>query len=714
MEATQFQAEAVLTFKDHDNPIEEQSQDILNRYALAEVIAHDILDANVNRGAVFGIMGSWGSGKSSLLNLVRVSLHDDSRVDFIEFNPWLFSNTDQLVGSFLAELALALQKPTKKSKKFVKAIAGYSQKLKPLSVVPVAGMAFGLIAAGGEMASNALSENFESLAEQRAKVEKYLGALDRTIAVIVDDVDRLTSAEIRDVFKLVRLTANFPNILYLVAFDRERIELALNEDGFPGDAYLEKILQRSYDLPPLSDDVILQALWNEIVLSVGDLPHRFDEALIADVLQEIVAPLMENYRDIGRYARAVRTRLRLIGDNVQLTDVLALEAIRSQMPADFAKLHSYRLALTTPWVAGDDGPRVEKNGAEIEKLIGESKRPEVIQALIRRVFPFAERFLTNTVAGYEQARAMVREGRVGEQMALKYYLELIPGNALKAFWDVNRILSETSDSRSLEDAFFTSSTLPEIDLILAVDWFCGELSKDKTVELSAALLNRSGYLSQDQRGPFLDSPRKSARVAAVHLIVANQGSSAIEQIVKEVLALLRTFSSRMILLTWVYDVDRPQDAKVTKEFYDVQSQIILDGIIKYGSESLAKESDALDLLLFVKDGSFEEWIQEIVANRDVREALVRNAIYFTSSRSIYSRFASSSQEARIADLIQVFGSRADLQSAMDDLNAPAVDATLEKMIATIRASILTATPGQISNTIDDSSHTPGEALDPST
>ena len=56
-------------------------------------------------------------------------------------------------------------------------------------------------------------------------------------------------SEIRDIFKLVRLTANFPNIIYIVAFDRNRVEKALAEQGLPGRDYLEKILQVAFDLP---------------------------------------------------------------------------------------------------------------------------------------------------------------------------------------------------------------------------------------------------------------------------------------------------------------------------------------------------------------------------------------------------------------------------------------------------------------------------------
>ena len=42
--------------------------------------------------------------------------------------------------------------------------------------------------------------------------------------VILDDLDRLTAGEARDVFRLVQLTASFPNIVYVLAFDRHQIE----------------------------------------------------------------------------------------------------------------------------------------------------------------------------------------------------------------------------------------------------------------------------------------------------------------------------------------------------------------------------------------------------------------------------------------------------------------------------------------------------------
>lgn len=89
----------------------------------------------------------------------------------------------------------------------------------------------------------------------RDKVSKALKKLDKPLIVVLDDIDRLSTPEIRDIFKLVRLTASFPNIIYILAFDRVRVEQALGEQGISGRDYLEKILQLVADLPVIPDHV---------------------------------------------------------------------------------------------------------------------------------------------------------------------------------------------------------------------------------------------------------------------------------------------------------------------------------------------------------------------------------------------------------------------------------------------------------------------------
>ena len=79
-----------------DDPIREPSEDRLGRAPLAESLARQIQRADASEGLVVGVLGPWGSGKTSFVNLVRHYL-TSARVPVRDFNPWLFSGTENLV-----------------------------------------------------------------------------------------------------------------------------------------------------------------------------------------------------------------------------------------------------------------------------------------------------------------------------------------------------------------------------------------------------------------------------------------------------------------------------------------------------------------------------------------------------------------------------------------------------------------------------------------
>ena len=83
------------------------------------------------------------------------------------------------------------------------------------------------------------------LSGHREKIEQSLADRQKPIIVVLDDVDRLSGPETRDIFKLVRLTANFPNLVYVVACDRNRGEKALDDVGLDGGDYLRSSNFRS-------------------------------------------------------------------------------------------------------------------------------------------------------------------------------------------------------------------------------------------------------------------------------------------------------------------------------------------------------------------------------------------------------------------------------------------------------------------------------------
>src|SRR5689334_20338030 len=92
-----------------DNPISEVADDALGRETVAVKLASELRNVDASAGAVIGVMGPWGSGKTSLVNLSRKHLAEAPALPVVDFNPWMFSGAEQLVDSFFTELAAQLK-----------------------------------------------------------------------------------------------------------------------------------------------------------------------------------------------------------------------------------------------------------------------------------------------------------------------------------------------------------------------------------------------------------------------------------------------------------------------------------------------------------------------------------------------------------------------------------------------------------------------------
>jgi predicted KAP-like P-loop ATPase len=218
-----------------DEPITKASDDALGRSLLAKEIAKLIRGFDIPEGVVVGVFGPWGSGKTSLINMIEEALSGADPIPVLRFNPWMFSGTDQLVERFFSETSQQLgRRPQAAVKGIARNLELYGKVLSPLKGVPIAGA---LVAAlegipqAAEAFHDLIEEQEGGAINQREKLTEALSKLDKPIAVVIDDIDRLTPGEVRDILKLVRLTGSFPKIVYVLAFDRVRVESILSEPG---------------------------------------------------------------------------------------------------------------------------------------------------------------------------------------------------------------------------------------------------------------------------------------------------------------------------------------------------------------------------------------------------------------------------------------------------------------------------------------------------
>src|ERR1700722_1160242 len=94
-----------------DVPVSDPKQDQLGRSPFAKALAKTITSMKGQDSFVFGLCGPWGSGKSSVLNLVnaeRESGRSRNKPLVVDFNPWWFSGHDQLLNAFLSQIGAVL------------------------------------------------------------------------------------------------------------------------------------------------------------------------------------------------------------------------------------------------------------------------------------------------------------------------------------------------------------------------------------------------------------------------------------------------------------------------------------------------------------------------------------------------------------------------------------------------------------------------------
>jgi predicted KAP-like P-loop ATPase len=536
-----------------DAPITSSSEDDLGRAPVAHDFAESIRELDASQGLVVGILGPWGHGKSSFINLMREQFATAPALTVVDFNPWMFSGSNQLVNFFFTEIAAELNVQSKsRFGKTADWLAQYASILKPVSqFIPLPGAAAVGEATAAALGGLAETTNAERSAKKvREEITKELASLAQPIVVVIDDIDRLTTLEIREIFKLVRLTASFPNIIYVLAFDRERVEQALTEDGIPGRAYLEKIVQLSFDVPHAPEKLLRSQVFeelNRILAPVTDA--TLDESRWSDVYWEVIDPLFSNMRDVTRYAISARSTIRSLGVEVDLVDLLAMEALRVFRPEITHQLSKLRSELTsTREIMGRKDDRAQKAIAALLAKFPEDD--EVVRALFNRVFPVAVQYVGNNHFGSDWLSVWRTAHRMAHIDFLNLYFDRVAPDELVAFRSAEQALEFLSDGVALK-GYLTDLDPKHLESVLeGLTSLETKFTTEMVVPGSITLLNLIDTIPENEERGFFDigSPKISVGRVILRLLRRVGDEAEREALVSQILDGIETYSSQLDLI----------------------------------------------------------------------------------------------------------------------------------------------------------------------
>jgi len=377
----------------NDNAITSSKEDKFTRANFAKKIT-TLCAAHIPKSRVIGIYGKWGEGKTSLLNMVSESL--DPKMLQIHFNPWYFTDEEQLLRAFFKLLAEKLRKDlTTNGEKINNIIGQYGESIGILETVPK----LGIVATVAKFIIKLFKGNKKpSVETARDRVNDFIIDSGLSIVVFMDDIDRLDAKEVSAIFRLVKLLADFPRTTYILSFDPEIVArmLAPSYGGVIPDSgyqFLEKVIQVPLPIPKAHDDAIISMVEKTIKDIAGELmPYITSEREMVELFADGVLALLNNPRKIIRFANAFRFSYPMVKGEVNVMDLFMIEIFKASVPGYYNYIRSNKYLFIDDYLDEKQQHYTDTRRGALG-LMNEALKPysqnvqEAIRKFTNRLFP---------------------------------------------------------------------------------------------------------------------------------------------------------------------------------------------------------------------------------------------------------------------------------------------------------------------------------------
>lgn len=616
-----------------DKPLSDPACDHLGYAPFAKHLADSICAMAPAEGFVIAVYGPWGSGKTTLLNFVLHYLKQtepDEQPVVVSFNPWWFSGHEDLVKHFLDQLQAVFRKHHAVAVELATRLADLAD---ALSETPIP------YASTGKAVARVVRPRNKNVPELKEKIAETLKQQNRRVLVIVDDLDRLTAEEIRQLFRAIKAVADFPNVIYLLAFDKSVAIRALEEaQGIPGEDYLEKIVQVPFELP-LPDKISLrQLLFDRLEhLLAGTPDYLFDRAYWANVYFEGIDPFVTTPRDAVRLVNSLAVTYSAVKGEVHFVDFVAIEALRIFSPQVYDAIRQNPDRFAGPSDSAKGLQQVPDMKAFYDALLPE-KDGQPIKKLLLRLFPKLEAVWGKMDYNSYWSREWRRDRRVCSPDVLPVYFHLAVPEGDISNIEMRASLALVADpqafgARLVELANQVSRngiSKARAFLERLEDYTEAEILPEQMPSIVEALFNVGDELlrPEDERRGMLDPWGNDMRIARiVHQLLRRIEEPSRFSILRK--AMLEGRSVFMVVYELGLDAptddspaDQPHetiaDALITLEHYEELKRIALDKIRRAATERLLQLPGLPGILYswhnWAGEDEVKQWVQQIIAD----------------------------------------------------------------------------------------------------
>ncbi|MDD3052330.1 MAG: P-loop NTPase fold protein, partial [Candidatus Cloacimonetes bacterium] len=453
-----------------DDP--EVEKDYFKRKPFAQQISNIIVSRKEPSSIVVGIYGKWGEGKTTVLNFIENELTRTENIICIRYNPWYYSDEVMLLQDFFNVLAGKLEKVSSSNdlkaqvKKYGKHISQFAtSKSTTINLGPLQFNPFS-------------SDSFLDLTESKKEIQAILKSCNIRIVVLMDDIDRLDKNEIQSIFKLVKLSADFYYLDYILAFDEEMVASAIGDkygsnDIESGRNFLEKIISVPLHLPQIGETALFYYLRDGIDNNVLPMiKQKFTEEEHEVFIKQFRKGLqvrLNTPRMAKRYQNALIFALPILEDEVNIVDLMLIEGVRVFYPKmyDLIKNNAEVFINSNLLLETELKKSFERINNEIESLPFQERDP--FRDLIAFLFPGSQRFSNTSYSSYpvENQQSLARKRRISSLRYFnRYFSYAVPAGDISDL-EIDHLIENITRTEEIDDRETEGISSQIIELIKA-------------------------------------------------------------------------------------------------------------------------------------------------------------------------------------------------------------------------------------------------------
>jgi hypothetical protein len=383
--------------------------DLLGREGIVNGLKNSISSIEVEGSFVIGMYGKWGEGKTTILNILEEKLEANDEITVIKFDPWYYNSMDAIVSNYFNILCDELGR-----KHFSPGLIMLISQYRDLLLSSL--KRFKLNDIGRFIIPDFLSQ--DNVRVIKSKIEKNLKKLNQKVVIVIDDLDRMERDEILLVFKLIKLFSDFDNFIYIVAFDKSRINKALSKEIELDDKFIDKIIQVGFEIPkvPESKYRSLFSMLLDRFIEENNIDIKDDLNKLQKILFEM-EPLFTDLRKVKRLYNLICMKYSMINTKLNFYDFFVVTVIEYFYPEQFKEIYNnknkfvYYLSDQVYRLRNDNlNEDRKKYYEEFFNTIKDKSKSRILNVLLSSIFKSIDNFpfYYNLVSDYKNIETIAQ------------------------------------------------------------------------------------------------------------------------------------------------------------------------------------------------------------------------------------------------------------------------------------------------------------------